>query len=178
MKTIRLIPILLLATVVGFGLASCGDDDSPVVTPSVNGNEDNNGKTQSTERTIDTELYIIEDSEILMGVNTLENGWYSYVLQFGFGASGNDAYYKGVTQIKLTAWADNGCLDISYNTKNYGKNKTYTLYLSTTKKDWYEWIYVNSKERKVTFNYNLEYYNSKDGKWYNLQSRRLTFNAQ
>lgn len=126
----------------------------------------------------DPEMYVINDNEILMGVNTLENGWYSYVLQFGFGASGYDAYKNGITQMKLTYWADNGCLDTSYKTYNYGKKRNETLYLSSTKKDWYGWIYVNSPETKITFNYELEYYNSKDGIWYNIQSRKLIFNAK
>ena len=126
---------------------------------------------------IDTEVYVINDNEILMGVNTLENGWYSYVLQLGFGASSAEAYKKGITQMKLTVWADNGCLDTSYKTSNYGKKKTYTLYLSSTTKDWYNWIYVNSKATSITFNYKLEYYNSNDSKWYDVRSRKLTFTA-
>lgn len=129
-----------------------------------------------TDGKIDTEVYIINDNEILMGVNDLGNGWYSYVLQFGFGANSDDAYRKGMTQMRLTVWADNGCLDTSYKTSNYGKKKTYTLYLSSTERDWYDWIFVQSKDTKITFNYELEYYNSKDGQWYDIQSRKLTFN--
>lgn len=128
-----------------------------------------------TEGKINTEVFIINDNEILMGVNDLGNGWYSYVLQFGFGANSDDAYRKGMTQMKLTAWADNGCFDLSYKTSNYGKKKTYILYLSSTEKEWYDWIYVQSKDAKITFNYELEYYNSKDGQWYDIQSRKLTF---
>ena len=128
-----------------------------------------------TEGKIDTEVYVIEDSEIFKGVNDLGDGWYSYVLQFGFGASSDDAYKKGMTQMRLTVWADNGCLDIPYKTSSYGKKKTYTLYLSSTKRDWFDFIFVESKDTKITFNYELEYYNSKDGRWYDIQSRKLTF---
>lgn len=127
-----------------------------------------------TEGKIDSEVYIINDNEILKGVSDLENGWYSYVLQFGFGATSDDAYRKGMTQMRLTVWADNGCLDTSYKIANYGKKKSYTLYLSSTERDWYDWIIVLSKDTKITFNYELEYYNSKDGQWYDIQSRKIT----
>lgn len=137
--------------------------------------QDDNQGYHGTEGKIDTEVYIINDNEILKGVDDLGNGWYSYVLQFGFGANSDDAYRKGMTQMKLTVWADNGCLDTSYKTSNYGKKKTYTLYLSSTERDWYDWIFVLSKDTKITFNYKLEYYNSKDGQWYDIQSRKLTF---
>ncbi len=135
-------------------------------------------KKGGTDGPIDTEVFVINDSEILMGVNTLENGWYSYVLQFGFGANSDEAYKKGITQMKLTVWADNGCLNTSYKTYNYGKKKTYTLYLSSTKRDWYDLIWVNSKDTQVTFNYKLEYYNSNNGQWYDVRSRKLTFTAK
>jgi hypothetical protein len=127
-----------------------------------------------TEGKIDIEVYIINDDEIFKGVNDLGNGWYSYVMQFGFGANSYDAYRKGLTQIKLTVWSDNGSLT-SRKTSDYGKKKTYTLYLSSTEKDWYDLIIVQSKDTKITFNYELEYYNSKDGQWYDIQSRKLTF---
>lgn len=128
-----------------------------------------------TEGEIDTEVYIINDDEIFKGVKELENGWFCYELQFGFGASSDDAYRKGMTKMRLTVWADNGCLNNSYKTSNYGKKTTYTLYMSSTERDWYGWIFVFSKDTKITFNYELEYYNSKDGQWYDIQSRKLTF---
>lgn len=131
-----------------------------------------------TDGPVDSEVFVISDNEILMGVNTLENGWYSYVLQFGFGATGNDAYKKGITKMRLTAWADNGCIDASYNTYNYGKKKEYMLYLSSTTREWYDLIFVSSRDSRITFNYRLEYYNSTDGRWYDVQSRKLTFYAK
>lgn len=142
-------------------------------------NGDNNGDNSGNGNSsgiMDSGVYVISDSEILTGVNDLGNGWYSYVLQFGFGANNDDVYKEGKTQIRLTVWADNGCTDMSYKTSNYGNKNTYTLNLST-KKDWYDWIYIQSKDRKITFNYELEYYDSKDGKWHGIQSRKLTFNA-
>lgn len=128
-----------------------------------------------TEGKIDTEVFVISDNDIFKGVSDLGNGWYVYELQFGFGASSDDAYRKGMTQMKLTVWADNGCLDNSYKISNYGKKKTYTLYLSSTNREWYNWIYVQSKDAQITFNYELEYYNSKNGQWYDIQNRKLTF---
>ena len=139
--------------------------------------QEHKGGYHGTEGKIDTEVFIINENEILMGVNNLGNGWYSYVLQFGFGVNSDDAYKKGITQIKLTIWADNGCFDLNYKTSDYGKKKTYTLYLSSSEREWYDWIYIQSKDTKITFNYELEYYNSKDGQWYDIQSRKLTFNA-
>lgn len=135
-----------------------------------------NGSGGSSGGGVDTEVYIINDYEMLKGVENLGNGWYSYLLQFGFGANSDDAYRKGMTQIKLTAWADNGSFDFNYKTSNYGKKNTYTLYLSPSEKDWYGMIPIQSKDNKITFNYKLEYYNSVDGKWYEIQSRTLTFN--
>lgn len=165
---------ILMVAMVSVCFVSCGDDDDDDKWSGGTQSEIENGKTDSGK--IDTEVYVINDGDILMGVNVMENGWFSYVLQFGFGASSDDAYRKGMTQMKLTVWADNGCIDTPYTTSNYGKKKTYTLYLSSTKKDWYDWIYVQSKDTKIIFNYKLEYYNSKNGQWYDIQSRKLTFN--
>ncbi len=137
---------------------------------------DHNKGYHGTDGRIDAEVYIIKDSEILRDVVAEENGWYIYVLQFGFGATNDEAYKKGMTQIKLTTWADNGCMDASYKTSNYGKKKTYTLFLSPTNKDWYDWIYVRSKDNKIIFNYMLEYYNTTNGQWYNITTKQLVFN--
>lgn len=130
-----------------------------------------------TNGRIDAIVFIIEDNEIFKRAIPQGNGWYGYYLQFGFGAY-DDAYQKGMTQMKLTYWADNGCVDKPYQTYNYGKKITEILYLSPVVKDWYDMIFVFSKETTITFNYQLEYYNSKDGKWYDLQNRKLTFSAQ
>lgn len=127
-----------------------------------------------TDGKINTEIFIIDDDEILKGVIDLGNGWYDYYLQFGFGASSDDAYKKGMTQMKLTVWADNGCVDTIGQISNYGKKKTYTLFLSPTKRDWFDYIFVESKDTKITFNYKLEYYNSKNGQWYDILTHKLT----
>lgn len=139
--------------------------------------EDHKAGYHGTEGKIDTDFFVIDDDEILQRVNTLDNGWYSYFLQFGFGAASDDAYKKGITQIRLTAWADNGCFDTSYKTSNYGKKKTYTLNLSLSNRDWYDWIFIQSKDKYLSFNYELEYYNSKDKEWYEIEKRKLTLNA-
>ncbi len=133
-----------------------------------------------TDGPIDTEVFVIDDNEILMAVfnNKDTNGWYLYRMQFGFGANGDDAYKKGITKMRLTYWADNGCVDGSYKTYNYGKKRTETLNLSLTNKEWYSWIHVTSLDSKITFNYELEYYNSKNGQWYDITSKKLTFNAK
>ena len=128
------------------------------------------------EGPIDTEVNIINDSEILRSVIDNENGIYTYVLQFGFGASNNDAYQKGMEQIQATIWVDNGCIG-EWNSKNVGKKKTYTLYLSTSKKDFFDWIYVDSKSTSIKFNYVLEYYNSKDKNWYDITNHSFTIYA-
>ncbi len=171
MKSLKTLLVFFLAAVLGMGIISCGDDDTiPASVPTPTPTPD-----PTPDGEIDAEVFVINKNEILMGVNTLENGWYSYVLQFGFGVKGADAYNKGMTQMRLTAWADNGCLDTPYSTSNYGKKKTYTLYLSSTNRERYEWIYVSSKDSRITFNYKLEYYNSNNGKWYDIQSKKLTF---
>ena len=126
---------------------------------------------------IDTNVYVMSDDEMLMAAGQEENGWYSYFLQFGFGAVSDDAYRKGMTQMRLTVWADNGCLDNSYKTSNYGKKKVYTLYLSSTVRDWFDYILVWSKDSQITFNYELEYYNSKDGLWREIKSHKITFST-
>ena len=130
-----------------------------------------------TDGEIDTELFVIDDKDILYGAVDLDNGWYGYMLLLGFGAVDDDAYKKGITEMRLTAWADNGTLDKTFKTANYGKKKTYTLYLSSTTREWADFISVQSKDRKITFNYEIEYYNSKDGDWYPAFSKKLTFSV-
>ena len=137
---------------------------------SSNGNNGNNNSDLSSK------VWFTNDSEILTGVNNADNGWYSYVLQFGFGVNDDEAYKNGMKQIKLTVWADNGCTDMSFKTSNYGKKNTYTLNLST-EKEMYKWIYIQSKDQSITFNYELEYYDSNDGRWYDVTSRSMTFKA-
>lgn len=127
-----------------------------------------------TDGPVDADIYVINDSQILKTVFDIGGGWYEYVLQFGFGANGDDAYKKGITEIKLTAWVENGCLEDTYKTSNYGKKKTYTLYLSPTERDWYDGtICVGSKESPIYFNYELEYYNSTDKQWYDIIDKRV-----
>lgn len=134
------------------------------------------GGSGGSSTDIDTEVYVISDDEILMGVDYWQNDIYLYKLQMGFGANSNDAYNKGLTQMRATVWADNGCVG-TYSASNIGSKKTYTLYLSSTKKDFYDWITIAAKSTQIVLNYNIEYYNSNDGKWHDVQSRRLTFNA-
>lgn len=125
------------------------------------------------EGEIDFDYFVIKDNEISKSVYQLDNGWYAYWLLFGFGAASDEAYKKGVTMMRVTIWADNGCLDSSYKTSNYRKRKTYTLYLSPTNKEWSDLFFVYSKETNITFNYELEYYNSKDEEWYEITSHKL-----
>lgn len=169
---------ILMAATVSVGFASCSndDDDETERRDYIEDSKESGEDSHETDGKIDTEVFVIEDHDILMGVNDIGNGWYSYVLQFAFGASSDDAYRKGMTQMRLTAWADNGIFDMSYKTANYGKKKTYTLYLSSTQREWYDWIYVQSKDSQLKFNYTLEYYNSKNGQWYEVKSKKLTFN--
>ncbi|MCR4810817.1 MAG: hypothetical protein K5896_13295 [Prevotella sp.] len=145
-----------------------------------NGNSGGGGgsgsSTGSESNDLSSMVWYIVDNEILMGVNDVGNGWLSYVLQFGCGVYGDDAYRKGMRKIRLTVWADNGCTDMSYKTSNYGVKKTYTLDLST-EKEMYKWIYIQSKDQSITFNYNLEYYDSNDAKWHVIQNKRISFNA-
>lgn len=130
-----------------------------------------------TNGPIDTEVYIMDDSDIFINAaNATTPGWFLYQLQFGFGAD-DDAYKKGITEMRLTAWVDNGCLDEKIlSTLNYGKKKEYYLFLSSTEKDWYNWLFVHSKDSQIIFNYELEYYNSYDGNWYFIQSKKVTIN--
>jgi len=122
-------------------------------------------------------VYIINDNEIRVGVNDYENGWYGYVLQFGFGVESDEAYNSGMTQIRLTLWADNGTFEpLNYSTSTYGKKKTFTLNLSPYDKEWFNLIGIQSKDSKLYLNYELDYYTTTDGKWHNIKSKKLTIN--
>lgn len=129
---------------------------------------------------IDTEVYYMNESDIyISATEAVTKGWFLYTLQFGFGANDYDAYKKGMTEMRLTVWVENGCLDeASLTTLNYGKKKAYYLALSSTEKDWYNWIFVHSKDSQIVLNYELEYYNSYNGEWYSILSKRLTISKK
>lgn len=135
------------------------------------------GGNSGNSTDIDTEVYVISDNEILMdGKYWTEKSVYLYTLQMGFGANSSDAYQKGLTQMRATVWAENGCIN-EYSSSNIGKKETFTLYLSSTNREFYKIFWALSKSSQIVLNYDLEYYNSKDSKWHAVQSRRLTFNA-
>ena len=123
---------------------------------------------------IDIGFYVSNDNEILKGVDYLEGGWNAYALDIAYGANSADAYKKGVSEIKLTVWADNGGVN-STAPSDYGKTETYLSFLSETKNGDEVIMWITSKDAKITFHYTLEYYNKKDGEWYEIQSRTLTF---
>ena len=122
----------------------------------------------------------MNESDIyISATEAVTKGWFLYTLQFGFGANDYDAYKKGMTEMRLTVWVENGCLDeASLTTLNYGKKKAYYLDLSSTEKDWYNWIFVHSKDSQIVLNYELEYYNSYNGEWYSILSKRLTISKK
>lgn len=125
---------------------------------------------------IDAEVYVINDNDIFRGSEYRGNSLYTYNFQFGFGANSDDAYKKGMTMMRATIWADNGCFG-SFITSDVGKKKTFTLYLSPSTRQLYDTFSMTAKSKSISFNYELEYYNSTDDKWYELVSRSLTIYA-
>lgn len=131
-------------------------------------------QTDPEEGKIDTKIYVINDSNILKATADLGDGLYLYTLDFAFGAVSDDAYKKGVTKMRATVWAENGCIDCDYNSSEIGKKKTYTLSLSSTDRDYYNWIFIQAKSKSVRFHFEIDYYNSKNGKWYDVINRCVT----
>lgn len=111
------------------------------------------------------------------GANYFENGWYAYAFEYRIGAT-LDAYKKGVTQMRITLWSDKGTLQGGYKTSDYGKKKTFTYYISSSKLEDRDLNIVCSKESSITLNYMVEYYNSKDQEWYTKTSGKETLYAK
>lgn len=113
----------------------------------------------------------------LKGVNKLENGWYSYIMEYRIGAT-EDAYKKGVTQMHIKMWSSNGTLQSGFKTSDYGKPRTFSYYITLSDLVYLDRNLVLSKERSIVLNYEVEYYNSKDNEWYSLKTGQETLSAQ
>lgn len=107
------------------------------------------------------------------GANDLGNGWYTYTMEYRIGAT-EDAYKKGVTQMRITMWSDKGTLQSGFKTSDYGKKRTFTYSISSSDLVWRDMNLICSKERSITLNYEVEYYNSNDKGWYTQKSGKET----
>lgn len=124
---------------------------------------------QSNGGPIDTEIFIIEDNQVFLsgGYYELEKA-YLYNLQMGFGVVDvNDALRKGLTKLKVAMWIDNGCFD-RYSASQVGKEKELVLNISSSNREYYDVVFALSKDTKIVFNYAVSYYNSNDGKYYDI----------
>lgn len=127
--------------------------------------KDDNQGYHGTSGKIDAEMIF---DIIHKGTEGPEKGWYYYVIEYSLGVT-EDAYKKGVTQMRITMWSENGTLKTE-STTYYGKKETYTKHFySSWLADRFMGI-VYSKESHITVNYEVEYYNSKDNEWYTLKS--------
>ena len=128
-----------------------------------------NGNNNTNNGGIDTEIFVIEDDQIFLSSSYYElEKAYLYNLQIGFGViDANDALRQGLTKLRMTMWVDNGCFD-KYSTSQVGKKKELVLDISSTNTEYYNWIFVFSKETQIVFNYTMSYYNSNDGKYYDI----------
>ena len=134
----------------------------------------NYGSVSNEGGPIDTDIYIINDNEILQSgsyIDAFDRGdawWrYMYTLQFFFG-TGADAWAKGMSEIVVTLWVDNGSVN-SDKRGAIGKEVQLSLDVyNNTKADFYDWLWVYSADKNITLHYKLEYYNRFDGKYYTV----------
>ncbi|MBQ9649078.1 MAG: hypothetical protein IJV25_01525 [Prevotella sp.] len=153
-----------------FSPSSLGSSDYAYLQNYLNDNGENNG---GSDGRIDTEVFFINDNEILMGVNYDESsGAYQYVLQFGFGVNDKKAYDKGLTKLTATIWADNGSFD-GYKSSNFGKKKKLELDVYPGSESYYGWEWLFSKDKEVTLHYDFSYYNSNNGQTYYVTENHI-----
>ena len=125
---------------------------------------------------LDSKVYIKDGEGVYLG-SDYYNGKYSYLFRFTIGTEDENAYRKGMKEIKLTIWSDDASLSARYYFFGDQYKKFISFEPSEDAKEFSETVYYYSPYSEITLHYKLEYYNSTDEKWYSVQSKELTFVA-
>lgn len=118
----------------------------------------------------ETSLYNTQDT--WFGDEILQ-GWNAFYIDYRVGTS-YDGYRKGISQMRVTVWASNATY-ASYKTSDYGKKHTQTFYLSASDLTFIDRLWIMSKDRTISLNYEVEYYNTKDSRWYTFKTGSESF---